>query len=89
MGGNSSKYNNNKLYDESISLPPKLRKMKERDEEMKKKNNNLSTKSIKSINGINSRGTEEIFQGGEDADLLNKMAFQMEKRKKQQQKEMV
>uniref|UniRef100_A0A6C0D0I1 Uncharacterized protein n=1 Tax=viral metagenome TaxID=1070528 RepID=A0A6C0D0I1_9ZZZZ len=81
MGGNSSKYNNNnKPYDESISLPSKLRKMKQRDDEMKKKNNKKPA-----IKSINYRGTAEIFQGGQDADVLNKMALEIEKRKKQQE----
>jgi len=86
----SSNRNNNK--NQSISLPPKLRKIENRDQQMKKEKKNNRMNILEKMNifekdsRLNERETGEIFEG-EDAIILNRMADEMDRRKKKQEQE--
>ena len=89
--GSTLSSNRNNYKNQSISLPPKLRKIENRDQQMKKEKKNNRMNSMERMNIMrDSRFIEsetgEIFEG-EDANILNHMADEMDLRKKKQEQE--
>jgi hypothetical protein len=89
--GSTLSSNRNNYKNQSISLPPKLRKIENRDQQMKKEKKNNRMNSMDRLNIMrDSRFIEsetgEIFEG-EDANILNRMADEMDRRKKKQEQE--
>jgi hypothetical protein len=90
--GSTLSSNRNNYKNQSISLPPKLRKIENRDQQMKKEKKNNRMNILEKMNifekdyRMNERETGEIFEG-EDAIILNRMADEMDRRKKKQEQE--
>ena len=90
--GSTLSSNRNNYKNQSISLPPKLRKIENRDQQIKKEKKNNRMNILEKMNifekdsRLNERETGEIFEG-EDAIILNRMADEMDRRKKKQEQE--